>query len=83
LYLRIKGLRLEIRNLQPPKTFGSIETDMNTAANRFHLDSLSGLSEAEAAKRLKEEGYNELPSASKRRFLAMVFIKNSVVISLE
>lgn len=36
-------------------------------ANDFDIKSISGLSEAEAARRLKEEGYNELPSARKHR----------------
>ena len=34
---------------------------------------LSGLSELEAAKRLKEEGYNELPSDRRRHSLAIAF----------
>ena len=36
-------------------------------ADSFDINTISGLSEAEAAKRLREHGYNELPSATKRR----------------
>jgi Ca2+-transporting ATPase len=43
-------------------------------ANDLDIKSITGLSEAEAAKRLKEHGYNELPSARKRRtVLAIAF----------
>ncbi len=35
------------------------------------LNSISGLSEIEAAQRLKEEGYNEIPSAKRRDILAI------------
>jgi Ca2+-transporting ATPase len=35
------------------------------------FDEIKGLSEAEAAKRLKEEGYNELPSSRKRNVFAI------------
>ena len=38
---------------------------------RFDLKNITGLSEKEAAERLKEEGYNELPSAKKRDVLAI------------
>ncbi|MDA8165640.1 MAG: cation-translocating P-type ATPase [Desulfobacteraceae bacterium] len=34
---------------------------------------IAGLSEAEAAKRLQEEGYNELPSTKRRSFFALAF----------
>src|SRR5687768_162606 len=33
---------------------------------------VEGLTSAEAARRLKEEGFNELPSAKQRKFLAIV-----------
>ncbi|MFA5309195.1 MAG: cation-translocating P-type ATPase [Dehalococcoidales bacterium] len=39
--------------------------------NKLHL--ISGLPEAEAAARLKAEGFNEIPSARKRSFLAIAF----------
>ncbi len=39
----------------------------------LNLETMKGLSEAEAAKRLKEEGYNELPSAKKRSALMIAF----------
>jgi len=35
------------------------------------MDSITGLSGIEAAKRLREEGYNELPSQKKRNFLVI------------
>ena len=37
------------------------------------INSVIGLSEPEAAQRLKEEGYNELPSTKKRSLLAIAF----------
>ena len=37
------------------------------------LGNISGLSEAEAALKLQEEGYNEIPSAKKRSILAITF----------
>lgn len=37
----------------------------------FDISSLPGLSETEAAERLKKEGYNELPSSKKRSFFAI------------
>jgi Ca2+-transporting ATPase len=39
----------------------------------FALDSIAGLSEAEAAKRLAEDGYNELPSGSRRTIFNIAF----------
>ncbi len=39
----------------------------------FSLDSIQGLSEAEAARRLAAEGYNELPSAARRNIFNIVF----------
>jgi len=42
-------------------------------ANDIELNSITGLSEAEAAKRLHEEGYNELPSSKRRNILAIAF----------
>ncbi len=39
----------------------------------FDINSVSGLSEHEAAQRLKEEGFNELPSTKKRSLLAIAF----------
>ena len=39
----------------------------------LNVDNLQGLTEAEAATRLKEEGYNELPSSKKRSGLAIAF----------
>lgn len=40
-----------------------------TQRKEFSLDSIAGLSEAEAARRLAAEGYNELPSGSRRGVL--------------
>ncbi len=37
------------------------------------VESVTGLSESEASMRLKEEGYNELPSTKKRSVLAIAF----------
>ncbi len=39
----------------------------------LNLDSITGLSEAEASKRLKEDGYNELPSARRRSVFSIAF----------
>jgi Ca2+-transporting ATPase len=39
----------------------------------FSIDSMKGLSETEAARRLAEEGYNELPSASRRTIFSIAF----------
>ena len=39
----------------------------------FDINNMIGLSEHEAAKRLKEEGYNELPSTKKRSLSAIAF----------
>ena len=39
--------------------------------NKFDINKITGLSEAEAAQRLKEEGYNELPSTKKRSVFAI------------
>jgi hypothetical protein len=38
----------------------------------FDLNSVTGLSEQEAIAILKQDGYNELPSAEARNFLAIV-----------
>jgi Ca2+-transporting ATPase len=43
-------------------------------ANDLDIKSITGLSEAEAARRLKVEGYNELPSAKKRRSVVAIAI---------
>ena len=40
-------------------------------SGEFDLNTITGLSEAEAAHRLEEEGYNELPSAKKRGVFAI------------
>jgi Ca2+-transporting ATPase len=40
-------------------------------ADTFDVHSLTGLSEAEAARRLAEEGYNELPSSKQRSIFAI------------
>jgi len=37
------------------------------------INGISGLSEAEAARKLVEEGYNELPSTKKRSIPAIAF----------
>ncbi len=39
----------------------------------IQFSNMSGLSEAEAAVKLQEEGYNEIPSAKKRSILAIIF----------
>src|SRR5512136_2435915 len=44
-----------------------------TLVKSFDITSLISLSEYEAAQRLKEEGYNELPSTKKRSLLAIAF----------
>src|SRR5512136_433116 len=44
-----------------------------TLVKSFDITSLISLSEYEAAQRLKEEGYNELPSTRKRSLLAIAF----------
>ncbi len=41
--------------------------------SQFDINTIAGLSEREAAARLKEEGYNELPSASRRSLFAIAF----------
>ncbi|MBI5055742.1 MAG: cation-translocating P-type ATPase [Nitrospirae bacterium] len=41
--------------------------------NNLDINTVSGLSEAEAAQRLKQEGYNELPSARERSIFAIAF----------
>ncbi|MBI3592978.1 MAG: HAD-IC family P-type ATPase, partial [Nitrospirae bacterium] len=41
--------------------------------NAFDINSISGLSETEAAQRLKREGCNELPSTKQRSVLAIAF----------
>ena len=46
---------------------------MGTTTTDIKIDSLTGISEAEAARRLKEDGYNELPSAGKRSIFAIAF----------
>jgi P-type Ca2+ transporter type 2C len=42
-------------------------------AKDFEINSITGLSEDEAAKRLNEEGPNELPSSKKRSLFAIVY----------
>jgi P-type Ca2+ transporter type 2C len=39
--------------------------------HQLEFDTISGLFEAEAARRLKQEGYNELPASKKRRLWAI------------
>jgi Ca2+-transporting ATPase len=41
-------------------------------ASDLDIKSITGLSEAEAARRLKEEGYNELPSARRQRSILAI-----------
>jgi Ca2+-transporting ATPase len=41
--------------------------------NEFDINTISGLSEAETAQRLKTEGYNELPSTKRRSVFAIAF----------
>ncbi len=41
--------------------------------NEFDINTISGLSEAEAAQRLKTEGYNEIPSTKRRSIYAIAF----------
>jgi P-type Ca2+ transporter type 2C len=49
------------------------EDGLGSQAGCFDINSAEGLSEAEAAKRLKEVGYNELPSAKPRSVLKIAF----------
>jgi Ca2+-transporting ATPase len=49
---------------------------------RFSADSSAGLTEVDAARRLAEEGPNELPSAKPRSILAIAFSVVSESISL-
>jgi Ca2+-transporting ATPase len=44
-----------------------------TLLKGFDINSMTGLSENEAAQRLKEEGFNELPSSKKRNLFAIAF----------
>jgi len=46
---------------------------MNVRVKESEMSSFTGLSEKEAARRLKEEGYNELPSAKKRSLAEIGF----------
>ncbi len=46
---------------------------MKPEINDLDINSIPGLSEAEAVQRLKLEGYNELPSAKERSILAIAF----------
>lgn len=41
--------------------------------NQIDIKDISGLSEAEAARRLRQEGYNELPSTRRRSIFAIAF----------
>jgi Ca2+-transporting ATPase len=41
--------------------------------NELDIKTIAGLTELEAANRLKEEGYNELPSTKKRRIYAIAY----------
>jgi Ca2+-transporting ATPase len=52
------------------KRFADMETRL---ARDINLDALPYLSEVEAEKRLKKEGYNELPSTKRRSIFAIVF----------
>ena len=40
---------------------------------KFHTNAIAGLSEEEAAARLEQEGYNELPSGTQRSIFAIAF----------
>ena len=42
-------------------------------SDTFNIHALTGLSEAEAARRLREEGYNELPSSKQRSIFAIAW----------
>lgn len=41
--------------------------------NQFDISAIAGLSESEAAERLKKDGYNELPSAKRKGIFAIAF----------
>jgi hypothetical protein len=41
--------------------------------NQFYLNNILGLSEAEAAQRLKKEGYNGIPSTKRVALLPLVY----------
>ena len=49
------------------------DTAMSVQDPPFDIKTLRGLSEKEAADRLGEEGYNELPSAKRRGTAAIAF----------
>jgi len=42
-------------------------------ANEFDINKITGLTESQVARRLKEEGYNELPSTKKRSLSTIAF----------
>jgi Ca2+-transporting ATPase len=46
---------------------------MKPAVNNIDINSISGISEAEAIQRLELEGYNELPSSKRRNVFAIAF----------
>ncbi|MBI5099340.1 MAG: cation-translocating P-type ATPase [Nitrospirae bacterium] len=46
---------------------------MKPVVNNLDINSITGLSEAEAIQRLKREGYNELPSSKRRNVFAIAF----------
>jgi P-type Ca2+ transporter type 2C len=46
---------------------------MSTTPTYVRIENITGLTAEEAAQRLKEKGYNELPSARKRSILAIAF----------
>src|SRR5512139_772453 len=47
--------------------------EKTSLAKEFDIDKITGLNEPEVAQRLKEEGYNELPSTKKRSISAIAF----------
>ncbi len=55
------------------ETFVIKKMTNNVLTNLFDINSISGLSTAEAVQRLKEEGYNDLPSTKPRSILAIAF----------
>jgi Ca2+-transporting ATPase len=44
---------------------------LDIMVHQLEFDTIRGLSEAEAARRLKQEGYNELPTSKKRSLWAI------------
>ena len=69
-----KNLSCPIGTINIPKSKSRLYDDVTPSdlmVNRFDAHSITGLSDREAAYRLKQEGYNELPSTRRRSILAI------------